>query len=112
MKINVYSIFDEAAKAYITPFFMQNNALATRAFKDQCNTPGSQIASNPEQFVLFHIAEYDDSTGTIVPRDTPRSLGRGNEYSEREAETRAIDDLLSEIRILADSVEKLTNKEK
>jgi hypothetical protein len=80
MKLNVYSIFDTAAKAYTTPFFMHNDGLAIRAFQDNVNAEQeNNISKHPDQFTLFKIGEFDDATGEIKT-DVVKSLGTGLEY--------------------------------
>ena len=97
MKLNVYTIFDQAAKAYVSPFFMHNHAMATRTFSDQVNQTGNQINSHPEQFILFCIGEYDDQTGEIIPLSTPESLGKGNEYVDAKRNDEDIKTKLDDI---------------
>jgi hypothetical protein len=81
MNINVYTIYDEAAKAYITPFFMQNDGLAIRAFQDNVNSKDeSNIAKHPEQFTLFKIGVYDDQRGVIDRIEHLKALGNGLEF--------------------------------
>jgi hypothetical protein len=80
MKLNVYSIFDSAAKAYTSPFFMHNDGLAIRAFQDNVNAEQeNNISKHPDQFTLFKIGEFDDATGEIKT-DVVKSLGTGLEY--------------------------------
>jgi hypothetical protein len=85
MKLNVYSIYDSAAKAYTQPFFMHNDGLAIRAFQDNVNAPDNNIANHPDQFTLFCIGEYDDSSGELS-KSTVRSLGTGLEYKNQAPE--------------------------
>jgi hypothetical protein len=89
MKLNVYSIFDKAAEAFVTPFFMQNDGLAIRAFQDNVNaTDENNISKHPEQFTLYKIAEYDDKTGAIaVDERYPSLLARGIELKTEEVYT-------------------------
>lgn len=62
MKKNVYAVYDEKAELYNNPFYMLNDKMALRAFKDLANDPQSTIYNNPSDFSLYLIAEYDDST--------------------------------------------------
>ena len=72
MILKVYSIYDKAAKAFNTPFFMHNKALAIRAFEDNVNSAEeNNIGKHPEQFSLFCLGEYDDSKGTFNLLDDP-----------------------------------------
>lgn len=85
MKLNVYSIFDSAAKAYTQPFFMHNDGLAIRAFQDNVNsTEENNISKHPDQFTLFKIAEFDDAKGQITSIDNLKSLGNGLEFQNNQ----------------------------
>ena len=55
MKLNVYTIYDDTAKAYMQPFFMHNHGLAVRAFTDQVNRndENNPLNKHPEQFTLY-----------------------------------------------------------
>jgi hypothetical protein len=97
MKLNVYSIFDSAASAYTQPFFMHNDGLALRAFSDNVNaeTPNN-ISCHPDQFTLFKIAEFDDSSGEIE-KITPKSLGNGLELKKPDETLATIETLINKV---------------
>jgi hypothetical protein len=82
MKLNVYAIYDNTAKAYMQPFYMHNHALAVRAFTDQVNSEqDNPIKNHPDQFTLFHIGEFDDKTGNLELREH-QSLGKALSYKK------------------------------
>jgi hypothetical protein len=100
MLLNIYSIYDSAANAYATPFFMQNDGLATRAFQANVDNKDSQIHEFPDQFTLFHIGTYDDENGSINSI-TPKSLGNALTYKtpdKQETELGEIMALLKSIK--------------
>jgi len=66
MKTNLYVIFDKCAKIYNTPFVFINDNLALRAAIDLVSTPGTEVYNNPEDFTLFRLGEYDDTTAAIT----------------------------------------------
>ena len=87
MKLNVYSIYDDTAKAYTQPFFMKNHGEAVRLFADEVN--GSRdipIKNHPEQFTLYYIGEWDNNSGNLELRDH-QSLGKGIAYKQEEEKT-------------------------
>lgn len=98
MILNIYSIYDDAANAYMPPFFMHNHGLATRAFSDNANNKESQIGQHPEQFALFHIGTFDDENGKIESFETPKSLGRGNEFNNDSAAISVLEELVKELK--------------
>ena len=79
MKLKVYSVYDQAAKAFTQPFYLHNDGLAVRSFQDNVNHQDSQISKHPDQFTLFLIGEFNDVDGTITCHE-PKSLGTGLQY--------------------------------
>lgn len=80
MKLHIYSVYDQAAGAFITPFFQQNDGLAIRAFQGLVNSDDkNNVSQYPDQFTLFKIGEFDDLEGNIIGTD-PISLGLALTY--------------------------------
>lgn len=74
MEMNVFTVFDSAASAYLEPFFAPTLEFALRGFREAVNKEGHQFAKFPEDYTLFHIGEFDQGTGALKPCE-PRSLG-------------------------------------
>ena len=107
MKLKVYSIFDKAAKAYNTPFFMHNKALALRAFEDNVNSAEeNNISKHPEQFSLFCLGEYDDSKGTFELLQQPELEATALELVKPTEETELITQIKALQTQLATALEK------
>jgi len=104
MKLNIYSIYDDTAKAFMQPFFLHNHALAVRAFTDQVNseTPNS-LSLHPEQFTLYHVGEFNDETGNLELREH-QSLGKGISYKEKTQDQKSMDSVISELKTHIDNV--------
>jgi hypothetical protein len=79
MKHNMYVIYDKAAQFYNKPFYMINNGLAMRAFKDLLDDPSTEIAKHPEDFVLFQVGEYEDTSATITTFEPAVTIARAHE---------------------------------
>lgn len=82
MKFHIFSIYDSKAEAYNTPLFLPAKGQAIRAFEDQVNQEGSEIGKHPEDYTLFCIGTYEDSTGLLEPYETPQSLGVAIEFKK------------------------------
>lgn len=67
MRLNVYTIFDTAAGAYMRPFFLQSDGQATRSFKDLALDAEHAVGQHPEDYSLWRIGIYDDNKGELVP---------------------------------------------
>lgn len=65
MQIQVFSIFDIKAQAYMQPFFMNSTGMATRAFAEPVNDPEHLFCKNAEDFSLYRIGVFNDSNGTF-----------------------------------------------
>lgn len=97
MKLNIYAIYDEGAKAYATPFFMHNDGLAIRAFQDNVNSDDSQIAKHADQFHLFRIGEYDDQTGELKRYEPLKSLGGAIAFKNPKESVSELTELLKAV---------------
>jgi hypothetical protein len=88
MKLNSYSIYDSAAKAYAQPFFVQNDAIALRMFMNMVNSEeANEIKHHPEQFTLFKIGTFDDQCGSLKPMETPVPLSKAIELQQIDKAT-------------------------
>ena len=80
MIFHIFSIYDSKAEAYNTPLYLAAKGQAVRAFDDQVNKEGSEIGNHPEDYTLFCLGTFDDSTGQHEPYETPQSLGVAIEF--------------------------------
>ena len=86
MKMVICSIRDSAADAYGRPFFLSSVGVAIRSFTDEVNrsSEDNQIYQHPEDFDLFELGEFDDTTGRFVLLDVPKQLVLGRMVKVRE----------------------------
>lgn len=75
MIIQMFSIYDSVAGAFMRPFFMHNRASAIRELSHALNDPKSEIAKNAKDCALYYIGDFDDHTGLVVSSPQPVSLG-------------------------------------
>ena len=81
MKQQVFSIYDSKAQAYFPPFYLHNSQMAIRQFGDMVNDPESRVSKHPEDYTLFHLAEWDDQDSKHkTPKNSPESLGNGAQF--------------------------------
>lgn len=76
----VFSIHDEKAEAFLPPFILPNANMAKRVFADCINSDTHQFGSNPADFTLFELGQFDDSEGQFLLQRTKKSLGNGVEF--------------------------------
>lgn len=65
MKLLAFSILDVRVGAYSQPFFTATEAAAVRALLCNSSDPTSAISSFPEDYVLYRVGTFDDSTATF-----------------------------------------------
>jgi len=69
MLLNVYTVYDAKAEAYLQSFFAVNEAVATRDFSSAANDPKHPFCLHAEDFTLFQIGVWDPWTGSIESID-------------------------------------------
>ncbi len=79
----IYSIYDSKAESYTPPFFQHQEAMAVRTFSDCCNDPGHTFGKHPEDYTLFDLGQYDDTTGFIT-QDKITSVVSGHQLKENK----------------------------
>lgn len=78
MRYKVLTIRDRAADVFSQPFFSQSIGAAIRGFGDEVKRDGSNINKHPEDYDLYHIADFDDETGgfEVVARPIQVAIGK------------------------------------
>ena len=61
----MFTIFDSKAEVYNKPFYFINETVAIRAAYDLIQAGDSEIAKHPEDFTMFHMGEFDDTSATF-----------------------------------------------
>lgn len=73
MIFGIYAIKD--AKSSFMPCTVDtNDATAIRNFENAVRQPASLLASHPNDFSLFKLGTYEDTTGFLDPVDPPKLL--------------------------------------
>lgn len=75
--MNIYSIRDNKAETYNTPWYSVNDATAKRSFAQAVNDPNHDLAKDAQDYDLFWIGLWDDQTGHILPAEAPKHLCNG-----------------------------------
>lgn len=65
MIMQVFAIKDRALNAFLQPFFAPTIGAAIRAFSDGINDPQHAMNSHPDDYDLWHLATWDDASGTF-----------------------------------------------
>lgn len=75
MKLKLYAVHDSAVKEFIGPEAARTHGEAERKFKMNVNNPENQLLhTNPENFGLYCIGEYDSETGLLAALKEPQHI--------------------------------------
>lgn len=70
----IYSVRDSKTETFHQPFLQKTHGEAERTFQVQANDPQSQVARFPTDFELWHLGEFDDSTGKMALNPAPKHI--------------------------------------
>lgn len=65
--LRVYSIKDEKSLSFNTPFFALSDGVAIRNFMDLANDVQTLVCKHPEDFSLWLIGIFDETSGELSP---------------------------------------------
>lgn len=82
----VVAVRDGATGLFGQPFFVTARGQAVRAFSDEVNrrAPDNDLNKHPEDFELFCLGEFDESSGRFGSLGDPEVLIRGKDAVNRE----------------------------
>lgn len=81
----ILSVKDTAAQAFGRPMFLPSSAVGVRSFRDEINRSdaNNEMYKHPEDFELYELGTYDDSTG-IIEVVTPRLVARAKDLKDAQ----------------------------
>lgn len=85
MKLNVYSIFDEKAQAYLRPLYANQHAEAIRSFHGAV-LEDKGFSKFPEDFRLYFLAVWDTDSGKFKSEPQPVFMANATDFVKRENE--------------------------
>jgi len=71
----VCAVFDRLTALYDTPFVIRHTGEAMRQFADLKKDTTNRFGKNPEDFTLFQLGWFNESTGKHTNLDSPVQLG-------------------------------------
>jgi hypothetical protein len=77
MLLKAYTLFDSKTECYVPPFYAKAKGDAIRQITQVVNDKSAKqdFAKYPEDFTLFEIGIFDDSTGQFEPHMANESMG-------------------------------------
>lgn len=82
MKIKVYCVFDVVAEIHMAPFVASLDAVASRSFATCVNDERHAFYSNPADYFLVKIGEFDQTSGVLEAFEVPRRVCSGVDVAE------------------------------
>lgn len=70
----MFTVYDSTAKAYTAPFNANSKNEAIRFFAQTCNQPDSMFFQHPNDFCLYYLGTFDNTTG-LYNTISPESCG-------------------------------------
>lgn len=70
----IFTIRDQKAESFNTPFFQGTHGEAERAFRQLVNDDKSFLNTYPDDYDLYYIGQIDLNTGKIEALDTPQHI--------------------------------------
>lgn len=83
MELQMYTIRDSKAGTYSQPFYAHNKPVAERHLHRMVKDPNSMVCQFPEDYDLYELGTYDDSTGLVKTLDTPKHLHKAIDFKDR-----------------------------
>lgn len=81
--MKLFAIKDMKAQTFFRPTVASSTAEALRTFEIVANEGDSMISRFPNDFRVFHIADFDVLTGVIQPLDHLADLGSAQDFKRR-----------------------------
>lgn len=76
----MFTIFDSKAEAFLPPFFLPTKAMAVRVFTDCVNDEEHNWGKHPEDYTLFQLGNWNDSSAVIEMDEPKIAVGNGMEF--------------------------------
>lgn len=74
MRHGIFAVFDDKAKAFISPFTLPNQDMAIREFSRSARDPNHMFGVHAEDYSLFRVGFFDDETGVIEATPKPEYI--------------------------------------
>ena len=81
-ELKMYSIFDRVSASYGTPFFLVNDAAATRSFNDLVNDPQSSVFRHYDDYSLYRVGSFFPSEGKVEAKEPVFIVGASSLFRD------------------------------
>lgn len=85
MALKICCVRDDRTESFMQPIFVRHVGEALRSFESEVNREGSAFNDYPEDFSLYELGIFDDSTGLFIPGDGSRRLALARDLVKASA---------------------------
>jgi len=68
----IFSVRDSQVEAFLQPFFSPTTGSAIRSIAEVVNDPQHTFNKHAADYALYHLGDFDDTTGAITPNPIPQ----------------------------------------
>lgn len=79
----IIAVRDRQLDAFMRPFVAQSNGQAVRSFRDEINRAGSELNAHPEDYELYLLGTFEETTGEILATK-PQQIAIATNLIERK----------------------------
>lgn len=79
-KLTLVTIYDTVARAHMPPSAVRTPEEGVRVFEATVKQQGSRFADHPEDFILYHVGEWDEIEGVLIPLDKHIKLATASDF--------------------------------
>jgi len=72
MNVSIFAVYDTCSENYLQPFFAHNRGSAIRMFVSAASDPSSNFHKYANEYILYQIGLFDDTTAQIIPSHPDR----------------------------------------
>lgn len=99
----IYVVKDVTADVGMVPLFRENEAVAIRDFSQAVTDPNNPMSQNPDDYVLYHVGNYDDINLYVQPKDPQRVITGIEAVRIRAAKMKHLESLHQQIEEIKES---------
>lgn len=103
MITKMFSLYDSKAKMFGLPFCFPNVGMAQRALYDLVRDESTMVSRHPDDFILYQIAEFDDSNAVMVAKVPLELVAQAADYSKRVPPV-VVDKNISKVEVMENEI--------
>lgn len=87
MKLLAFSVYDEKAEIFGTPFFAAAIGVASRQFQDLAANKQTTVGLHPSDFKLYQVGHWSPNVGTFDTTSPATLIATATDFVKPETQT-------------------------